>query len=533
MSDTTLVIDIGTQSLRASLVDSEKGILEHVQKKYEQPYFSVRKDYAEQEPDYYLTKLIEATNELKRNSPEDFQSVKSMVVVAFRDTSVILDEEKKPIRPSILWLDQRTAKLKNLYNLKWYEKLLFRAIGMYDAVKYNSMRTASFWIKENEPENWKKMRHYVPLTAYFNYRMTGNLVVSSADCIGHYPVNFKKGTWFPSWHPKVDVFGIPLKALPPLVKPGTIIGRISKEFSALSGIQEGLPLIASGSDKACETFGNGAIDPMVGSISLGTACSIDVVSDKYKEPETFLPSYGTPYPGFFDYEVQIYRGLWMVRWFSEQFGETDLVEAKRENLSVEEFLDKKIASILPGSDGLVLQPYWGPGLARPLAKGTVIGWSDSSTSAHFYRAIIEGICYALRESFESFEKKVGHRIPVIRVSGGGANSPAVCQIAANIFNRPIERVQTTETSSLGAAIATYLAAGVFKDPKEAVGKMVHLKDRFEPDENVARKYDRLFHDVYLQLFPSLRKVYRNIKAFNRAEDAERLAELEAEKKKAK
>ena len=513
MSDTTLVIDIGTQSLRASLVDSEKGILEHVQKKYEQPYFSVRKDYAEQEPDYYLTKLIEATNELKRNSPEDFQSVKSMVVVAFRDTSVILDEEKKPIRPSILWLDQRTAKLKNLYNLKWYEKLLFRAIGMYDAVKYNSMRTASFWIKENEPENWKKMRHYVPLTAYFNYRMTGNLVVSSADCIGHYPVNFKKGTWFPSWHPKVDVFGIPLKALPPLVKPGTIIGRISKEFSALSGIQEGLPLIASGSDKACETFGNGAIDPMVGSISLGTACSIDVVSDKYKEPETFLPSYGTPYPGFFDYEVQIYRGLWMVRWFSEQFGETDLVEAKRENLSVEEFLDKKIASILPGSDGLVLQPYWGPGLKRPNARGSIIGFSGAHTRFHLYRAIIEGIGFALREGLDEIVRKT-HRVPdYLVVSGGGSQSSLYMQILADIFGMEVRQAENTEMTTIGAAMSVFLARGIFKTPKEATERFSKTVRSYHPDKKNHEIYDLLYKKVYAKLYPSLKDVYRNCKEF--------------------
>ena len=168
MSKKILVVDIGTQSLRASIVDSDKGIVHHVQKKYEPPYFSVKKDYAEQEPDFYLETLSKATRELKEQDAESFSSLSSMVVVAFRDTSVILDADKKPIRPAILWLDQRTAKLKNLYNLKWYEKVLFRFLGMHDTVKYNSMRTPSFWIMENEPENWKRMRYYVPLTAYFN-----------------------------------------------------------------------------------------------------------------------------------------------------------------------------------------------------------------------------------------------------------------------------------------------------------------------------------------------------------------------------
>ena len=513
MSKKVLVIDMGTQSLRASLVDSDRGILCHVQKKYDPPYFSVKKDYAEQEPDFYLRTLAEATKELRQSNEKEFLEAEGVVVVAFRDTSVILDADRRPIRPAILWLDQRTAKLKNLYNLKWYEKALFHAIGMYDTVKYNSMRTPSFWIQENEPENWKKMRYYVPLTAYFNFRMTGRLVVSSADCIGHYPVNFKKGTWFPAWHPKVDVFGIPMEALPPLVKPGTVIGTITEEFSKLSGIPTGLPLYASGSDKACETFGNGAIDSTVGSISLGTACTIDVVNDKYKEPETFLPSYGTPYPGGFDYEVQIYRGLWMVRWFSEQFGETDLVEARREGLSVEKFLDQKIASILPGSDGLVLQPYWGPGLKRPNARGSIIGFSGAHTRFHLYRAIVEGIGFALREGLDEIVKKT-HRVPdYLVVSGGGSQSSLYMQILSDIFGMEVRQAENTEMTTIGAAMSAFLAQGVFSSPKKATERFSKTTNVYFPNPKNHRIYDLLYKKVYLNLYPSLKDIYKDCKDF--------------------
>ena len=513
MSKKILVVDIGTQSLRASIVDSDKGIVHHVQKKYEPPYFSVKKDYAEQEPNFYLETLSKATKELKEQDAESFSSLSSMVVVAFRDTSVILDADKKPIRPAILWLDQRTAKLKNLYNLKWYEKVLFRLLGMHDTVKYNSMRTPSFWIMENEPENWKRMRYYVPLTAYFNYRMTDNLAVSSADCIGHYPVNFKKGIWFPSWHPKVNVFGIPMESLPPLVKPGETIGKVTAEFSRHSGIPEGLPLLASGSDKSCETFGNGAIDPSVASISLGTACSIDVVSEKYKEPEMFLPSYGTPYPGAFDYEIQVYRGLWMLRWFSEQFGETDLLEAKREGLPVETFLDRKIASILPGSDGLVLQPYWGPGLKRPNARGSIIGFSGAHTRFHLYRAIIEGIGFALREGLDEIVRKT-HRMPDhIVVSGGGSRSSLYMQILADIFGLEVRQAENPEMTTIGAAMSAFLAEGVFKTPKEATERFSKTGSIVRPIPKNHEIYDLLYKKVYRHIYPSLKDVYKNCKDF--------------------
>ena len=513
MGTVVLVIDIGTQSLRASLVDSEKGIVLFAQEKYKEPYFSKRKDYAEQEPDFYLETLSKATHSLKEQDSTLFSQAKAMVLVAFRDTAVILDENKKPIRPSILWCDQRTAKIKNQHNLRFYEKLLFRLVGMGDAAKFNSKRTTSFWIQENEPENWKRMAYYTPLTGYFNYRITGNLVVSSADCIGHYPINFKKGRWYPSWHPKISVFGIPLNALPPLIEPGKILGHVTKEFSEFSGIPEGLPLYASGSDKSCETFGNGAIDPSVASISLGTACSIDVVSSKYKEPEAFLPSYQTPYPGSYDYEVQIYRGLWMIRWFYEQFGLTDQDEARREGLTVEEFLDKKIASILPGSDGLVLQPYWGPGLKRPNAKGSIIGFSSAHTRFHLYRAIIEGIGFALREGLDEIVRKT-HRIPDhIVVSGGGSHSDLYLSILADIFGIEVRKAVYTEMTTLGGAMSLFLAMHVFSSPKEAAQKFSRTTKVFLPDKKNHQIYDLLYKDVYRKLYPALKEIYFNCKEF--------------------
>ena len=513
MGTIVLVIDIGTQSLRASLVDSEQGILLFEQEKYAVPYFSKRKDYAEQEPDFYLETMAQATKALRRKDEGLFLKAQAMILVAFRDTAVLLDEKMKPIRPSILWCDQRTAKIKNQHNLRFYEKLLFRFLGMGDTAKFNSRRTASFWIQENEPENWKKMRYYAPLTAYFNYRVTGKLQVCSADCIGHYPINFKKGRWYPSWHPKVSVFGIPPSALPPLLPPGRILGHVTREFAEFSGIPEGLPLYASGSDKSCEAFGDGAIDPSSASISLGTACAIDVVSDKYREPEAFLPSYPTPYPGSYDYEVQVYRGLWMVRWFYEQFGLTDQDEARREGLTVEEFLDRKIASILPGSDGLVLQPYWGPGLKRPNAKGSIIGFSSAHTRFHLYRAIIEGIGFALREGLDEIVRKT-HRIPkYIVVSGGGSHSDLYLSILADIFGIEVRKSVYTEMTTLGGAMSVFLAMKIFSSPKEATERFSKTTKVFLPNERNHQIYDLLYRDVYRKLYPSLKDIYFNCKEF--------------------
>ena len=513
MKENFLVIDMGTQSLRASIVSRKGEILAMVGKHYDTPYFSPKKGYCEQNPDYYLNQLAIATKELSKNHPDVFETIMGMVFVCFRDTAIILDEDKNPIRPIILWLDQRTAKIPNMHNLKLYEKAIFKLIGMKDAVKYNSQRTVSFWLQENEPENWKKMRYYAPLTAYLNYQMTGNLAVCSADCIGHYPINFKKGKWYSKIHPKVNVFGIPLKSLPALVKPGEIIGYITDEFAKKTNIPAGLPLFASASDKSCETLGDGVIDKNTGCISLGTACSIDVVNDKYKEPERFLPSYPTPYLGAYDYEVQVYRGLWMISWFAQQFGLEDVKKAQEQNISLENYLNKKISEIPAGCDGLVLQPYWGPGLKRPNAKGSIIGFSGVHTRFYFYRAMIEGIGFALREGLDEIMKKTKTKPKYLVVSGGGSASDVFLQIMCDIFNLPVYRPEVQETTTLGGAISGYLAIGIYKTPQEAVQHMCRLGKKFEPNSANANIYDKLYRSVYLKIYPSLKKVYMNCKDF--------------------
>ncbi|MBO7121321.1 MAG: carbohydrate kinase, partial [Bacilli bacterium] len=141
-------------------------------------------------------------------------------------------------------------------------------------------------------------------------------------------------------------------------------------------------------------------------------------------------------------------------------------------------------------------------------------FSDSTTTEHIYRSIIEGIAYALREGLEHFEKVLKHKIPDLRVSGGGSVSDDICQITADVFGRPVSRVQTKESSSLGAAIAGFLAIKEYKTVNEAVEKMVRVKDTFKPNEKNVKVYNYLYKEVYLKLYPSLAKSYAKIKRFN-------------------
>lgn len=205
----------------------------------------------------------------------------------------------------------------------------------------------------------------------------------------------------------------------------------------------------------------------------------------------------------------------MVSWFREQFALHEQQEAKERGVIAEKVLDEYMEQIQPGSKGLLVQPYWGPGLTTPEARGLMMGFSDMHTRHHMYRAIVEGIDFALLEGLENMERRAGIKVKRIALSGGGSSSDAVCRIAADIFGRDVYRVQTFETSGLGASMACFIALGLFSGREEAVENMVHLKDIFSPDPKNAAIYRELYEKAYVKIYPSVRHIYFNIYNMNK------------------
>lgn len=510
-----LTIDCGTQSIRALIFDKRGNLI--IKEKVDfVPYFSVKPGWAEQHPELYWDKLCEVCNKLKQKNSVEWSNIIAVTVTTLRDSCVNLDKDGNVLRPIILWLDQRMAKCEKPLPLK--DKVIFRAVKMQESVRIARRKTKSNWIIENEPDIWNKTYKYLLLSGYLNYKLTNNMVDSIASQIGHIPFDYKNKRWLSKNHYKWPVFGIEREKLPDLIEPGEIVGRITKNASSLTGLKEGLPVIATGSDKGCETLGTGCVDIECGSISFGTTSTIQTTSTKYFEPLQFLPAYPSLIPGRYNPEVEIFRGYWMVSWFKKEFSLKEMLEAKEKKISPEELLNQRLEDIPPGSHGLILQPYWGPGLKSPEAKGSIIGFGDVHTRVHIYRAIIEGINFALMDGVESIEKKSGKRIKRITVSGGGSQSDAICQITADMFNKPVCRAQTYETSGLGSSIAGYVGAGVYDSYEEAIGQMVHYESIFEPNEEISEVYENLYRKVYKKIYPKLRGLYQEIKSITNYPD---------------
>jgi len=202
----------------------------------------------------------------------------------------------------------------------------------------------------------------------------------------------------------------------------------------------------------------------------------------------------------------------MVNWFKEQFGHHEKTLASNQGVAAETLFDDLVNAVPPGSMGLMLQPYWTPGIKipGPEAKGAIIGFGDVHTRAHLYRAILEGLAYALREGKERIEKRSGVPITSLRVSGGGSQSDAAMQLTADIFGLPAARPHIYETSALGAAIDAAVGLGLHPNFQTAMEKMTRLGRVFEPIQANRRIYDELYRRVYQKMYPRLQPLYRDI-----------------------
>jgi sugar (pentulose or hexulose) kinase len=231
------------------------------------------------------------------------------------------------------------------------------------------------------------------------------------------------------------------------------------------------------------------------------------------EPIPLIPPFPSAVPNAYSLEVQIYRGFWMVSWFKKEFGQRELQLAEEQGIPPEKLLDDLVAAVPPGAQGLVLQPYWSPGLKvpGPEAKGAVVGFGDIHTRAHLYRAILEGLAYGLREGKERLERRIGHPITELRVSGGGSQSDVMMQLSADIFGLPAIRPHVFETSGLGAAIDAAVGLKLHPDFDTAVREMTRVGRIFDPDPQARGLYDNLYRRVYLKLYDRLKPLYKEIR----------------------
>lgn len=508
--DYILAIDNGTQSIRALIFDLRGNLIDKAQVKLT-PYYADQPGWAEQRPEYYWESLGQVCRQLWAQTKIPKEALAGVTLTTMRNTMINVDQQGRPLRPAMVWLDQRRAEGFKPVGGPW--GLAFKLVGMSETVAYLQAEAEANWIRLNQPEVWAQTHKYLFLSGYLIHRLTGQFVDSAGAQVGYVPFDYKKLRWASGWDWKWQAIPLEPRMLPDLVPPAGTLGQISAAAAQDTGIPQGLPLIASAADKACEVLGAGCLHPHIGCLSYGTTATINTTHKKYTEVTPLIPPYPSAVPGAYSLEVQIYRGFWMVTWFKEQFGYKEEVFAQQAGLTTEDLFDDLVKQVPPGSMGLILQPYWSPGLKMPgpEAKGAIIGFGDVHTRAHMYRAILEGLAYALRDGKERTEKRSKIAITELRVAGGGSQSDAAMQITADIFGLPTARPHIYETSGLGAAIDAAVGLGLHADFETAVKEMTRVGDVFEPHLATHRIYDRLYHQVYRQMYKKLRPLYEQIR----------------------
>jgi len=506
---TILAIDNGTQSVRAILFDLQGNIVAKSQV-HLQPYFSDQPGWAEHDAEGYWRAVCEACQGLWGQSGVDKAQVQGVAVTTQRGTLVALDKEGKPLRPAITWLDQRRTDSVPPIG-KWWEAG-FRLAGVKGTVDFFRGEAEVNWIKAHQPDIWARTDKFLLLSGFLNYRLCGRFADSTGSQVAYLPFDYKRQRWAKTGDWKWQALAVQPHTLCELVAPGTPIGTITAEAAAASGIAPGTPLIAAAADKACEVIGAGCEAPHIGCLSYGTTATINTTTKKYVEVTPFIPPYPAAIPNAYSTEVQIFRGYWMVNWFKEQFGHLEMARALDEDIAPEKLFDALVDAVPAGSMGLMLQPYWTPGIKvpGPEAKGAIIGFGDVHTRAHVYRAILEGLAYALREGKERIEKRSGVAITELRVSGGGSQSDAAMQLTADIFGLPSARPHLYETSGLGAAIDAAVGLGLYPDFRAAIKAMTRVGKVFYPIAANQKMYEQLYHRVYRKMYARLQPMYQEI-----------------------
>ncbi|MBT5489649.1 MAG: carbohydrate kinase [Halieaceae bacterium] len=500
-----LAVDFGTQSVRALAYRGSGDCVAKCQLPIED-YQHPQPGWTEHDVEGFWRLLIASCQGLWTQGIEPTE-IAAVVVTTQRATIINLDENQQPLRPAIIWTDQRRAALRQ--KLPWFWRLLFSLLRIRDVVDNFEGEAEANWLEQQQPGLLANTAHYLLLSGYLNLRLTGDVVDSIGSQVGYLPFDFKQHDWCAASDWKWHSLAVEKDTLPKLQPVGTQLGAVTKEAAQATGLPEGLPVIAGAADKACEVLGVGALAESVASVSCGTTATINTSRARYVEVVPFMPAYPAAIPDQFNTEIQVFRGFWMVSWFLAQFGAEERQRAIREHVAPEILLDELLEQTEPGAGGLILQPFWNPVLGEtgPEGRGSIIGFQDFHTRAHIYRALIEGLAFALQSGRERTERRTKTPITCIRLSGGGAQSDYVAQIIADVLNLPVERFDDCEASGRGAAMIGAAAMGWHRSIEAAAENMVGLPTRIYPNPDAVPTYHAIYDQLYQPLYRQLKSLF--------------------------
>ncbi|MDL2295730.1 xylulokinase [Lachnospiraceae bacterium OttesenSCG-928-E19] len=483
-------IDLGTSAVKLLLMDEKGSILNIVSKEY--PLSFPNPGWSEQNPEDWMKQSIEGIKELTQGI--DRSKIGGISSGGQMHGLVMLDKEDRVIRPAILWNDGRTGEETDYLNQVIGKDVLSQHTANIAFAGFTAPKI--LWVKKNEPENFEKISKIMLPKDYLTYMLSGAFASDYSDASGMLLMDVKNKCWSKEM---VDICGISLEQLPTLYESFDVVGSLKPEVADELGMNVDVKVIAGAGDNAAAAVGTGTVGAGRCNISLGTSGTIFISSDRFGVDENnALHSFAHADGNYHLMGCMLSAASCNKWWMEEILGRKDFQE---EQEKIQDLGENKVF-FLPYLMG-ERSPH-----NNPKARATFTGMTMDTTQTDMYQAVLEGVAFALRDSFE-IAKKLGIKIERSKISGGGAKSPLWKKIIANVLNIKIDVIESEEGPALGAAILAAVGCQEYPDVKTAADSFVHITDTIEPDEELAAKYEQRYQE-FKEIYPSLIDVFNRI-----------------------
>ncbi len=460
------------------------------------PLNSPQFNYYEQDPREWWHSAATALQKVTHKI--DKERIAALGIANQRETFVALNKDGEPLRPAIIWLDERCKEQVDKFAGIIGEDRIHQITGKPKDHAPVVYRLA--WMQEHENGLYRQVFKFCDVHTYLVYQLTGNYRTSwaSADPLGIFDLENK--IWSPDILKELE---ITTDQLPEACCPGTVLGHLTSTAAALTGLKAGTPIVAGGGDGQLAGLGVNALAGERAYLNLGTAIVSGMFIEDYLIDKTFRTMASGSEDGYYC-ETSLRAGTFLIDWFIKEV--LKINPAKQTDIYRQ--LEIEAKKIPAGSKGLFILPYWNAVMNPywdPDARGCIIGLSSSHQRGHLYRAILEGIAMEQSLSTEAVEQTVGNTIQEFALIGGGAKSALWQQIIADASGKRIVQMASEEASSLGAGISAAIAMAWFPSFKEAADHMTHVKDITEPIVQNVNQYQDLSM-TFREIYPRIRGI---------------------------
>ena len=481
-------IDLGTSACKLLLVDEVGAIVNEVTHEY--PLIFPHPGWSEQKPEYWWSAVVTGIPELLRGF--DASEVAGIGSGGQMHGLVALDEADHVIRPAILWNDGRTFKEVDYLNNTIGKDKLSALTANIAFAGFTAPKI--LWMRENEPENFGRIAKIMLPKDYLTYKLTGVHACDYSDASGMLLLDVQHKCWSKEM---IEICGIKEEMLPKLYESYDKVGVLKPEVAGALGLSENVIVAAGAGDNAAAAVGTGTVGDGSCNISLGTSGTIFISSDKFGVDEhNALHSFDHA-DGHYHLMGCMLSAASCNKWWMDEIIGTKDYAAQQKNI------DKL------GENSVYFLPYL-MGERSPhndsLVRGGFFGLSLDTTRADMTLAVLEGVAFAIRDSFE-VAKSLGIKIERTKICGGGAKSPLWKKIIANVLNIKVDVIAAEEGPALGGAMLAAVANGEYASVKDAADAIVKVVDTVEPDEELVKKYDERYAH-FVKLYPAVKGLYR-------------------------